>query len=34
LQEPGCLLFLLNSSQYSAPSKIRLTKFGWIKLKL
>jgi hypothetical protein len=34
LQYLGCLVFFLSSSYYLAPSKISLTKIGWIKLEL
>jgi hypothetical protein len=34
LQYLGCLVFFLSSLYYSEPSKICLTKFGWIKLEL
>jgi hypothetical protein len=34
LQYLGCLEIFLSSSHYLEPSKISLTKFGWIKLEL
>jgi hypothetical protein len=34
LQYLGCLVFFLSSSYYLEPSKISLTKFGWIKFEL
>jgi hypothetical protein len=34
LQYLGCLLFFVSSLYYLGPSKIGLTKFGWIKFEL
>jgi hypothetical protein len=34
LQYPGCFVFFLSSLYYLKPSKISLTKIGWIKFEL